>query len=78
MTDGTARVELNRPDKYNALIARLSDILDTVERDPDVRCVVLSGAGDSFCGGGDIGRMKSRRDQNVTPPEMRREVLFQV
>ena len=82
VTDGAARVELNRPDKYNALndalIERLSDILDTVERDPDVRCVVLSGAGDAFCAGGDIDRMKGRRERNVTPPEMRREVLFQV
>lgn len=81
VTDGAARVELNRPGKYNALndalIARLSDVLDTVERDPDVRCVVLSGAGDAFCAGGDIERMKGRRERNVTPPEMRREVLYQ-
>lgn len=81
-SDGAARIELNRPDAYNALndalIDHLSDALDTVERDPDVRCVVLSGAGDAFCSGGDIGRMKRRRERDVTPPEMRREVLFQV
>jgi len=82
VTDGVARVELNRPDKYNALndalVKRLSEVLETVERDPDVRCVVLSGAGGAFCAGGDIGRMKGRRERNVTPPEMRREVLYQV
>ncbi|MFB1062753.1 enoyl-CoA hydratase/isomerase family protein [Natrinema sp. H-ect4] len=82
VTDGAARVELNRPDKYNALndalVERLSAVLETVERDPDVRCVVLSGAGGAFCAGGDIGRMKGRRERNVTPPEMRREVLYQV
>lgn len=82
VADGAARVELNRPDKYNALndalVERLSDVLETVERDPDVRCVVLSGAGDAFCAGGDIDRMRRRRERDVTPPQMRREVLFQV
>lgn len=82
VSDGAARIELNRPDKYNALndalVARLSESLKTVERDPDIRCVVLSGAGDAFCAGGDIDRMRRRREREVTPPQMRREVIFQV
>lgn len=82
VADGAARIELNRPETYNALnddlIDRLSDALETVERDPDVRCVVLSGAGKAFCAGGDIERMERRREQNITPPGMRRDVLFQV
>ena len=81
IADGVASVELNRPEKYNALnnalIEQLGDALDAVERDPSVRCVVLSGAGDAFCAGGDVGRMEGRREREITPPEMRRDVLFQ-
>lgn len=50
---------LNRPDKLNALnfatIDRLMALLDTIEADPSVRAVVLTGAGDAaFSAGGDI------------------------
>ena len=57
--DGVARVTLDRPDRLNAVDsatdAALGEIWDTVERDPDVRCVVLTGAGErAFCAGADM------------------------
>ena len=52
------RLVLDRPAKRNALddgmVAGLVDALDTANRDERARCVVLTGAGDHFCGGADI------------------------
>lgn len=49
---------LNRPDSRNALsralIARLSNELQTADADPAVRSVVLTGAGPAFCAGLDL------------------------
>jgi enoyl-CoA hydratase len=49
---------LNRPEKLNAMTRglwqELRDLLEQVERDPDVRVLVFHGAGDSFSVGGDI------------------------
>ncbi|WP_238372602.1 enoyl-CoA hydratase-related protein [Heliomarina baculiformis] len=53
------RITLNRPEKRNAinndLIEGISDGIKQAEADPDVRCIVLTGAGDkAFCAGGDL------------------------
>jgi 2-(1,2-epoxy-1,2-dihydrophenyl)acetyl-CoA isomerase len=54
-----ATITLNRPDRYNALNNKLSyeiiDVFRQVNRDKDVRAVVLTGAGDkAFCSGQDL------------------------
>jgi len=56
--DGVATITLNRPDAFNAMSLTLgrelfSAVLE-VDEDPAVRCVVLTGAGRAFCGGGDV------------------------
>lgn len=54
-----AILELNRPERLNALSGDLHDALnDAVAQaadDPDVGCVVVTGAGRAFCSGGDTG-----------------------
>ena len=59
--DGVAIVTLNRPDKMNALsmqmLAELLPAFETLRVDPDVKAVVITGAGKAFCAGGDIGDM---------------------
>ena len=49
---------LNRPDKLNAIDLAMLDALDAalgaIERDPEVRAVVLTGAGRAFSAGADI------------------------
>lgn len=49
---------LNRPERLNAwtdaLEDRYFDLLDTAEADPDVRAVVVTGAGRGFCAGADM------------------------
>lgn len=56
--DGVARLTLNRPDAANAIDVRLAnDLADIAERlraEPKVRAVLLNGAGDRFCAGGDV------------------------
>ncbi|MEM5277964.1 crotonase/enoyl-CoA hydratase family protein [Cupriavidus taiwanensis] len=58
---GVADVRLNRPDKMNALDQAMFDALietgEQLARLPDLRAVVLSGAGRAFCAGLDMGRM---------------------
>ena len=55
---GVARVTLDRPDRLNSIDSaadtRLNEIWDAVDRDPAVRCVVLTGAGRAFCAGADM------------------------
>ncbi len=52
---------LNRPEARNALdlqaLALLADAWDTVDDDPEVRCVILTGAGGHFCSGSDLKQM---------------------
>ncbi|HUL60745.1 MAG TPA: enoyl-CoA hydratase-related protein [Anaeromyxobacteraceae bacterium] len=60
--DGIAVVTFNRPKVLNALdaatIEELADAVGRVERDPAVRAVILTGAGDkAFVAGADIGAM---------------------
>ncbi|MDO8440638.1 MAG: enoyl-CoA hydratase-related protein, partial [Polaromonas sp.] len=55
---GVARLTLNRPDTHNALnatlISELRRAVDWLAAAPGVRAVVLTGAGKTFCAGGDL------------------------
>jgi methylglutaconyl-CoA hydratase len=54
---GIARLTLNRPDRRNAINERLAtelaEVFERLGQDPTLRCVVLTGAGPSFCAGAD-------------------------
>src|SRR3954447_16228830 len=56
--DGVATLTLNRPDAFNALnLALRRDLFHAtleLDGDPDVRAVVITGAGKAFCAGGDV------------------------
>src|SRR3990172_6291450 len=62
--NGVGTITLNRPDKSNAfddtLIADMIDALKQIERDAEVRAVVITGAGKNFCAGQDLGPMLER------------------
>ncbi|MET0376184.1 MAG: enoyl-CoA hydratase/isomerase family protein [Rhizorhabdus sp.] len=62
-----ARLTFNRPDAANTIDLAVSKALveAAIECDtnPDIRCVVLTGAGKIFCAGGDIGMMASAGDR---------------
>lgn len=61
LRDGVLTVTLNRPEAKNALSADLREDLRTAlleaHHDDEVRCLVLTGAGDSFSAGGDVKGM---------------------
>ena len=75
--DGIATLTLNRPDKHNAftipMIDRWAELLLQAEADPAVRVIVLTGAGKSFCAGGDLDEMQGF--QTMTAQE-RKDWLF--
>lgn len=58
-----AKVFLDRPAKANALdsslLERLAQTLESVASDAQLRAVVLGGHGKSFCGGADVGELRS-------------------
>lgn len=55
---GIATLTLDRPERLNALTfgvyAELRDAFDALDRAPEARAVVLTGAGRAFCSGGDV------------------------
>lgn len=60
--DGVATLTINRPERHNALswevISGLREHIASCRDDHDVRCVVLTGAGDrAFCAGADLSGM---------------------
>ena len=56
--DGVLVLTLNRPDRHNAWTLEMellyNELFDRAETDPDVRAVVLTGTGGSFCPGMDM------------------------
>ncbi|WP_421704639.1 crotonase/enoyl-CoA hydratase family protein [Aliiroseovarius sp.] len=61
---GVATLTLDRADKHNALsaqmIAELTEAAGKLGADPAVRVVILTGAGKSFCAGGDLRWMQDQ------------------
>lgn len=65
---GVALLTLNRPEKHNAMsaqmLAELTRAATQLGDDDAVRVVVMTGAGRSFCAGGDLEWMRAQRDMN--------------
>jgi 2-(1,2-epoxy-1,2-dihydrophenyl)acetyl-CoA isomerase len=55
-------ITLNRPEKRNAidieLRIALAEAIESADRDPDIRVIIVTGAGPAFCSGGDISTME--------------------
>jgi 2-(1,2-epoxy-1,2-dihydrophenyl)acetyl-CoA isomerase len=69
--DGVGWIQLNRPEKMNAIGAltrkQLGDAIKQAERDEAVRVVVLTGSGRAFCSGADVTEMV--QDGGMRTPE---------
>jgi len=67
--DDVLTITLNRPDRLNALdhgLGRaLVEALNHAAEDKSVRSVVLTGAGRSFCSGGDLYALRDIRERNA-------------
>lgn len=66
---GVLTLTMNRPEARNAMsramVAALAEQLGKAELDPQVRCIVLTGAGKGFCAGGDVKGMAASGDGTV-------------
>lgn len=76
--DSIAFIELDRPSKRNALNNALVDSLDAAFRalGDDVRAVVLTGAGEHFCAGLDLGENSAREPVDVLRTSQRWHKVF--
>jgi enoyl-CoA hydratase/carnithine racemase len=58
VSESVARITLDRPERKNALTfesyAELRDLFQALARADDIKAVVLAGAGENFCSGGDV------------------------
>ena len=70
LQDVTLTISLNRPQRANAfnfeMIAELRTALEQAAINSQIRCVVLTGAGNSFSAGHDITEMLTAQGQNVS------------
>jgi len=78
VADGVATITLNRPDKLNALspalFVELRDHVDAIGKQTDViGCVVLTGAGRSFCAGNDLAAIAAR--EQAPSPHFQAETI---
>jgi 2-(1,2-epoxy-1,2-dihydrophenyl)acetyl-CoA isomerase len=72
-SDGVATLTMNRPEARNAMTNEMMAALDAAVRrlaaDPAVRCVVLTGAGNAFCAGGDVkGQARAAAERSSGAP----------
>src|ERR1700736_3217749 len=67
--EAVARLTLNRPERVNALnrtmLEEIGAALDTGEHDPDIRVVVVRGAGSAFSSGFDLKEQMERPPHGV-------------
>ena len=69
--EGVALLVMDRPDVLNALnfaqVEAIADALETLDRDPDCRAVVLTGAGErAFASGADIPELARQTSATLT------------
>ncbi|MEI9996524.1 MAG: enoyl-CoA hydratase-related protein [Rhizomicrobium sp.] len=58
VSEHIATITLNAPERMNTIsgpmLARLSECLLAADKDPEVRCIILTGSGRAFCAGLDL------------------------
>lgn len=74
ISGSVATITLNRPEVANALCEEMLSpwlqALETCRINPEIRAIVITGAGSAFCGGGDVNRLG--RHSQPTPLEIKR------
>ncbi|MGR3624206.1 crotonase/enoyl-CoA hydratase family protein [Pseudophaeobacter sp.] len=76
---GVATLTLNRPEKHNAMsgemLLEIKAATEELAADDTVRVVVLTGAGKSFCAGGDLGWMQKQMQADAATRAAEARVL---
>jgi 2-(1,2-epoxy-1,2-dihydrophenyl)acetyl-CoA isomerase len=69
-SDGVGIITLNRPERRNALHPEMYEavprLLEGFIDDPEVGCILITGAGSSFCSGGDVSAAQRRTRTEAT------------
>ncbi|MCF2532452.1 enoyl-CoA hydratase/isomerase family protein [Yinghuangia soli] len=82
VADHIATITLNRPDRKNAFTMDVVDAwaaaLRSAQTDPDVRVVVVTGAGDAFCSGVDLEAFAERERTPWAEKNLLTERIHQV
>jgi enoyl-CoA hydratase/carnithine racemase len=72
--ENIATLTMNRPERLNALgdtlRTDLHEAITTASGDPDVRAIILTGAGRGFCSGGDVKAMNEAKQRQASSPMM--------
>jgi enoyl-CoA hydratase/carnithine racemase len=73
--DHIATITLNRPEAMNALTrelyAELEGAIRDAHRDPEVRCVIITGEGRAFCSGDDVKQIMLGEQRDATTARLR-------
>ncbi len=61
-------ITMNRPKRFNALsgqmLVRMFDAYEEASNDPEIRCILVTGAGGNFCAGADLRAMSGDSDES--------------
>jgi enoyl-CoA hydratase/carnithine racemase len=78
-TPGVRLFTLNQPEVRNAMTGEMSaawgTAIEEAAADPDVRALVVTGAGSSFCSGADLSWLNQASGHDVTPNRLRDRML---
>ncbi|MEA3297161.1 MAG: enoyl-CoA hydratase/isomerase family protein [candidate division Zixibacteria bacterium] len=84
--DRIARVTFNRPEIHNAfngiVITEMTQVFSEIEKDDDIRVVLLTGKGKSFCAGADLnwmrGVIKQSFEENLAESNALADLFHQI
>lgn len=69
VVDRVATLTLNNPSERNVLSAQMvGDIIaamDTIEKDPNIGAIVVTGAGPAFCAGANLSDLESADEKSL-------------
>ena len=69
VTDGVATLTLNNPDERNTLtapmVAEILSAMDTIEGDPSIGAIVVTGTAPAFCAGANLGNLATASGQSL-------------
>ncbi|HVP06507.1 MAG TPA: enoyl-CoA hydratase-related protein [Candidatus Acidoferrum sp.] len=83
---GVGHIFFNRPEIHNAfnatVITEMAELFGSIDKDDEIRVVVLTGAGKSFCAGADLNWMRSvihqSFEQNLSEANALADLFYQI
>ncbi|MFH1140427.1 MAG: enoyl-CoA hydratase/isomerase family protein [Chloroflexota bacterium] len=77
--DGIVTITLNVPETMNALSdpmkVEIADVLETIDQGESMKVVVITGVGNAFCSGGDVGAGRTVRSPIAAERRYQRDIV---